>query len=80
MNILDEPLAAEAETAAELHIQPQTLRAWRIRGQGPRYVRVGKLIKYRSSDIRDWVQSRVTEPASRPAHRACGGVHDRAGC
>ena len=32
--------------------------AWRHRGQGPVYVKIGKLVFYRPSDIRAYVASR----------------------
>jgi predicted DNA-binding transcriptional regulator AlpA len=65
MLTLDEPLIPPEEVAAVLHVETPTLTAWRHRGQGPRYVRVGKLVFYRSSDIRQWLNTRVTEPVRR---------------
>jgi predicted DNA-binding transcriptional regulator AlpA len=65
MLTLDEPLVPPEEVAAVLHIEIPTLTAWRNRGQGPRYVRVGKLIFYRPSDIQQWLNTRVTEPTRR---------------
>jgi hypothetical protein len=59
---LDEPLVPEKEAAAVLHVKPQTLGAWRYRGQGPVYVKIGKLVFYRPSDIRAYVASRVVRP------------------
>jgi hypothetical protein len=62
MSVLDEDLIPEADAARELKVKPQTLGAWRYRGQGPSYVRVGKLIFYRPSDIREYVNSRIVRP------------------
>jgi helix-turn-helix protein len=62
MSILGEPLLDEAEAARELKIRPQTMSAWRSRGQGPSYVRVGKLIFYTPSALRAYVASRVVRP------------------
>jgi hypothetical protein len=56
-DLLDEELAAQA-----LHVQKQTMAAWRQRGHGPAYVKIGKLIKYRPSDLRAYVASRVVRP------------------
>jgi len=47
------------QAAARLGVQPQTLRAWRMRGGGPRFVRlgIGKMSKvgYRLSELEEWV-------------------------
>ena len=62
MTILDEPLLPEVDAARELNVKPQTLGVWRYRGQGPVYVKIGKLVFYRPSDIRAYVASRVVRP------------------
>jgi Helix-turn-helix domain len=61
-SILDEPILPPGEAAAELHVEPQTLAAWRYRNQGPAYVKIGKLIFYRPSDLREYVRGRVVQP------------------
>ena len=63
MSALDEPMLPEDEAARELKVKPQTLGAWRHRGQGPAYIKVRKLVFYRPSDIRAYVASRVVRPA-----------------
>jgi hypothetical protein len=48
------PAAAFLDTraAAELlGVSPKTLEAWRARGAGPRYTRVGRLVRYRREDL-----------------------------
>ena len=62
MNELDEPLISPEETAADLHVKPQTLTAWRNRDQGPPYVKVGRLIRYYRSLNRQWLETRVVRP------------------
>jgi len=48
-----------------------TLRYWRGEGKGPRYRKVGQLVRYAPSDVQDWLNSRpasgegVAEEASR---------------
>lgn len=41
----------EEETAAALRVSPATLRTWRSRGRGPRFVKVGRLVRYRPVDL-----------------------------
>ena len=62
MTILDEPLLDERVTAREVKVQKQTLAAWRNRNQGPPYVKIGRLVFYRASDIRKWLEGRVVRP------------------
>jgi hypothetical protein len=62
MPVLDEPMLPEDEAARELKVKPQTLGAWRHRSQGPAFVKIGKLVFYRPSDIRRYVESRVVRP------------------
>ena len=62
MSVLDEPMLPEDEAARELKVKPQTLGAWRHRGQGPVDIKIGKLVFYRPSDIRAYVASRVVRP------------------
>jgi predicted DNA-binding transcriptional regulator AlpA len=62
---LDEPLIPEQEIAAAIGVKPQTLSAWRNQGEGPRFVKVGKLVRYRTSDINRWLATRLVEPTRR---------------
>jgi hypothetical protein len=38
------------------------MSAWRYRGKGPSYVRVGKLIFYKPSQLREYIEARVVCP------------------
>jgi excisionase family DNA binding protein len=45
------------EAARLLGIHYNTLCKWRIRGGGPRFVRVGAAIRYRGSDLEAWLDN-----------------------
>jgi hypothetical protein len=60
--VLEEDLLDDEQAAQALRVQKQTMAAWRQRGNGPAYVKIGKLIKYRPSDLRAYVASRVVRP------------------
>jgi hypothetical protein len=62
MTVLSEPLLPEDEAARDLKVKKQTMAAWRNRGQGPAYVKVGKLVFYRPSHLREWLESRIVRP------------------
>jgi hypothetical protein len=49
--------------AAFLHFKPQTLRKWRLSGEGPHYIRLGHTnrgrVLYRREDVEQWLQTRT---------------------
>ena len=62
----NQPLT-EIEAAARLGLKVATLRAWRNQGRGPAYLRLGRAIRYLSTDIDDFLQSHRQVPhGSRP--------------
>lgn len=58
---MDQPdrLLTVAELADYLGVPPATLYQWRHRGEGPPGFRVGRHLRYRWSDINDWIESRL---------------------
>ena len=44
-----------AELSAELGVRTETLYRWRRTGYGPRFTRVGRLIRYSRPDIDRWL-------------------------
>ena len=47
----------ESEAAARLGLKVATLRAWRQKGRGPAYVRLGRAVRYLTTDINDFLHS-----------------------
>ncbi|MGE3341875.1 MAG: helix-turn-helix transcriptional regulator [Vicinamibacterales bacterium] len=60
----------EIEAAARLGLKVATLRAWRSQGRGPAYLRLGRAIRYLTTDINDFLQSHRQVPTAtdRPLH------------
>ncbi len=53
-------LLDEKETAGILGVTPGTLSVWRSTGRyAVPFIKVGRLVKYRSSAIDDWIKSRT---------------------
>lgn len=50
-----EVLWTPEDLAAFLGIPEKTLTDWRYRGKGPAFKRVGKHVRYRPEDIREWL-------------------------
>ena len=44
------------QAAARLTLSPNTLEVWRVRGKGPRYVKLGRAVRYRESDLDEFVE------------------------
>jgi len=55
------------ETAQKLRIQPCTLEAWRCRGGGPVFVKFGRAVRYRLSDLEAFVNGAKRENTSQGA-------------
>jgi excisionase family DNA binding protein len=47
----------ESQAAARLGLKVATLRAWRHKGKGPAYVRLGRAVRYLMTDVDDFIQS-----------------------
>lgn len=68
-------LLLSGEAAVYLRVKPQTLRVWRLRGCGPKYVRYGGRhgrVCYRIEDLEDWVRTRIRENTSQESSLAAG--------
>ena len=50
--------------AQQLGLQAQTLASWRLKGRGPRHVKVGSRVMYRQADIDLWIESNVRSSTS----------------
>jgi hypothetical protein len=48
---------------------PATLAKWRVSGDGPKFVRVGRTPLYRGSDINAWLTSRTVTRTKQPGRR-----------
>lgn len=62
-------LLTEDVVAARLSISIKTLRNWRWQGRGPRFLRLGRAVRYAPAEIELWLQScvrRSTTEAEQP--------------
>lgn len=58
---LEMELLTEREVAQILGVKPQSLAVWRLRGKNLPFLRVGRLVRYRKSDIEKWLDSQTVE-------------------
>lgn len=55
-----EILLDEKELSRLFRVSIGTLRFWRAIGRGPRYRKVGQLVRYAPSDVHHWLNRRPT--------------------
>jgi excisionase family DNA binding protein len=51
-------LLSTIEVAELLQVPVKTIYEWRLRGQGPRSVRVGRHLRFDPSDLCRWIEDR----------------------
>ena len=59
-----EGLFDQVPIAQMLEVEIKTLESWRVKGFGPKYMKVGRLVRYRLSDVRAWLDSRTVSSTS----------------
>lgn len=60
-------LLNESAVAKRLGCQVKTMQAWRSRGGGPQWIRVGRLCRYSPDDVQAWIDSRRVSSTSQAA-------------
>lgn len=61
---IDWKLIDQLAMSRMLGITTKTAETWRSRGFGPRFVKVGSLVRYRPADIEAWAQRRTVASTS----------------
>lgn len=51
----------ERQVAEQLRLSVATLRAWRHRGKGPRFLRLGRSVRYLPSDVDEFVRASAVD-------------------
>ena len=57
-------MLTQSECAELLRLSERTLERLRVSGAGPKFVRMGRCIRYRLRDVEEWTASRVVESTS----------------
>ena len=52
-------LLTETQAAEFLQVSPRTLQAWRVRGGGPRYQKLGRAVRYQRRALVEWLEART---------------------
>lgn len=60
-----ESLITEHDAAEFLNVSVRSVQAWRVRGDGPRYVKISaRCIRYRRRDLQEWFESKIRTSTS----------------
>lgn len=59
-----EILLTPVQAAAILQVKPNTLAKWRVTGEGPAFIRVGRSVRYSSREIARFIEHRTRRSTS----------------
>jgi len=57
-------LVTTPQAAEILGVKPNTLEGWRIRGEGPSFRKIGRLVKYVESDLIAYISRQTRHSTS----------------
>ncbi len=69
-------LLTEDDVAKGLNLSLASLRRWRLEKRGPRFIKVGSLVRYRPEDVENWLASLPTGGSIKPAAHAQARLPD----
>ena len=52
----------DIEVAARLGVSRFTVRSWRLKGVGPRFLKMGRAVRYRPEDVDEYERHALVEP------------------
>jgi predicted DNA-binding transcriptional regulator AlpA len=55
---MPDSLLTEIELSKHLHVSVACVRRWRLERRGPRFLKIGSLVRYRPDDVEDWLNAR----------------------
>jgi excisionase family DNA binding protein len=63
--LVERRMLTDIEVAARLGVSPFTVRSWRRKGVGPRFLKMGRAVRYRPEDVDEYVRQALIEPQTR---------------
>ena len=57
-------LVTTSEAAGYLRLKKNTLEVWRVYGKGPKYLKLGRLVKYRLADLESFLEESLRSSTS----------------
>ncbi len=56
----------DVEVAARLGVSRFTVRSWRLKGVGPRFLKMGRAVRYRPQDVDEYERQALVETQAQP--------------
>ena len=69
MNSHGGSLLNKAQAADFLNVSIRSLQAWRVKGGGPKYSKIGRSVRYRQCDLDAYVEGNLTTSTSEAGAR-----------
>lgn len=66
-----ESLLTETDVSKHLRVSVACVRRWRLEHRGPRFLKIGSLVRYRPEDVEEWINAR---PVGGEAETAAAGA------
>jgi excisionase family DNA binding protein len=57
----DKRTLTDVEVAARLGVSRFTVRSWRLKGFGPRFLKMGRAVRYRPQDVDEYERQALVE-------------------
>lgn len=64
----DRRTLTDIEVAARLGVSRFTVRSWRLKGVGPRFMKMGRAVRYRPQDVDEYERQALVETQASPDH------------
>jgi excisionase family DNA binding protein len=61
-------ILTDVQVAERLGVSRFTIRAWRLKGVGPRFLKMGRSVRYRSQDVDEYERQAIVETRAAPDH------------
>ena len=61
-------ILTDIEVAERLGVSRFTVRSWRLKGVGPRFLKMGRAVRYRSQDVDEYERQALVETQASPDH------------
>ncbi|MFC3300204.1 Predicted transcriptional regulator [Arthrobacter agilis] len=58
---MEDRIYTPAELGSKLNKTPASLAQWRYMGMGPKFVKIGRAVRYRESDINAWLDGQTRQ-------------------
>ena len=58
----------DVEVAARLGVSRFTVRSWRLKGVGPRFMKMGRAVRYRPQDVDEYERQALVETQVQSDH------------